>query len=40
MEPVSVENVVKEKPGTFRVDAVSVEATSALANKVDPCRVE
>ena len=40
VEPVSVENVVREKPGTFSVEAVKVDATSALANKVDPCRVE
>ena len=40
VEPFSVENVVREKPGTFNVDAVSVEAVNIFANKVDPCIVE
>ena len=40
VDPFSVENVVKEKPGTFSVEAVSVEAVKMFANRVDPCIVE
>ena len=40
VEPFSVEKLVKEKPGTFRVDAVIVDAVNMFVNSVDPCIVE
>ena len=40
LDPVRVENDVKEKPGTISEDAVMVDAVNAVANKVDPVIVE
>jgi len=40
LDPVRVEYDVNEKPGTFNVDAVIVDAVNAVVNKVDPVIVE
>ena len=40
VEPARVEKDVNEKPGTFNVDAVIVDAVNIFVNKVDPAIVE